>query len=229
MTAISEEMLLAYADGELDEVSRRRVEASLARDQALAARLAAHRSLTAKLVESYAPLAEAPVPDRFAALLTQPQKIASKPFARRPFAWSGLAIAASLAFGVFVGQELGNKAAPLSVQRGQLVAQGALKEALDTQLASNQPTDAATRIGLTFRAKDGRWCRSFDGRDVAGVACRAGTDWRLEQVLPGRVSQAEFRQASSEDERISATVEALMADQPADARAEKMGLDDDWK
>jgi len=49
VSAITEEMLVAYADGELDEVNRRRVERALAGDEALAERLAAHEALRGRL------------------------------------------------------------------------------------------------------------------------------------------------------------------------------------
>ncbi|HJT41323.1 MAG TPA: anti-sigma factor, partial [Sphingobium sp.] len=45
MTDIDEAMLIAWVDGELDEVTRRRVDRAVADDPALAERLAMHRRL----------------------------------------------------------------------------------------------------------------------------------------------------------------------------------------
>ena len=49
MTDIDEAMLIAWVDGELDEVTRRRVDRAVADDPALAARLEQHRRLRARL------------------------------------------------------------------------------------------------------------------------------------------------------------------------------------
>lgn len=45
MTDIDEAMLIALVDGELDDVTRRRVERAMAEDPALAERVAMHRRL----------------------------------------------------------------------------------------------------------------------------------------------------------------------------------------
>ena len=65
------------------------------------------------------------------------------------------------------------------------VAQGPLAAALDTQLASAQPADAATRIGLSFAAADGRLCRTFDSAALSGLACRGGEGWQLMMTAAG--------------------------------------------
>ncbi len=230
---ISEEMLVAYADGELDEISLRRVERRLAEDDALAARLAAHRRVAASLDREFGSLAQEQVPERFRMLLEESVRtvsIAPPPVAApRPQRWVPFALAASLALGLLVGHGLHADDAPIRVQGAHMIAQGALAKALDTQLASAQPADAETRIGLSFRRKDGNWCRSFTGGALAGVACRSGSQWRLEQVLPGQREEGAYRQASSGDPRIVATVEELMADAPADAAAEMRARDSDWQ
>src|SRR3546814_3563863 len=69
------------------------------------------------------------------------------------------AIAASLALGLTIGLRPWLPTEPVAVQGGALVAAGPLSEALDTQLASNQPANAPVRIGLSFRDRTGRYCR----------------------------------------------------------------------
>src|SRR3546814_16456553 len=78
---------------------------------------------------------------------------------------------------------------------GALVASGTLAEALDTQLASNQPADAAVRIGLSFRDGTGRYCRSFEGDGLAGIGCREGSSWTLESTHTGEYRPAARRAA----------------------------------
>jgi hypothetical protein len=229
---ITEEMLLAYADGELDEVNRRRVERALAQDTALAARLAAHQRVAAALGLAFGPVAQEAVPERFHALLGDAARVVPMVSERRPARWMPIALAASLALGVVVGRGLNGSDTSVDMRDGQMIARGPLARALETQLAAAQPADAATRIGLSFRAKDGQWCRSFAGVSLSGVACRSSGEWQIEAALPGQGqgadARADYRQASSGDPRVIATVEALMADAPVDAVAEKAARDAHW-
>ncbi|MFC3440989.1 anti-sigma factor family protein [Sphingobium rhizovicinum] len=229
MSQIDEAMLIALVDGELDEVNRRRVERAVADDPALAERLAMHRRLRDRLSGHYAPVAQEPVPQRLRALLEQSEAVA--PLARPAARWRGWAmggaIAASLVLGLGVGRMSGGEAGPIGMQDGVMVAQGALGRALDTQLASAQDGQAI-RIGLSFRRKGGGWCRSFDGA-VAGVACREGDGWQVQQALPGVGATTGYRQASSADARVMATVDALMDGAPMDAAGEQAAQAAGWK
>ncbi|HKT76108.1 MAG TPA: anti-sigma factor, partial [Sphingobium sp.] len=111
---------------------------------------------------------------------------------------------------------------------GTLRAQGQLASALDSQLASTQQ-DAAIRIGLSFQRKGGGWCRSFDGKSLAGVACRNEQGWQVQQLLPGTEQASAYRQASSGDPRIMATVDALIDGTPADANQEAAAKAKGWR
>ncbi len=228
MNQIDEAMLIALVDGELDEVNRRRVERAVADDPALAQRLAQHRALRETLSGHYRPVAEEPVPDRFRALLTESETVV--PMTRPVRRWGGWAmggaIAASLVLGLAVGRFSGGEAGPIGMQGGTLVAQGELARALDGQLASAQ--DGATvRMELSFRRKGGGWCRSFDGA-VAGVACRQDDGWQVQQILPGMTQGSDYRQASSADDRLMATVDALIDGAPVDAAGEKAAQAKGW-
>ncbi|AUW59372.1 anti-sigma factor [Sphingobium sp. SCG-1] len=235
MTGVTEEMLVAYADGELDDINRRRVERALAEDPALAKQLAAHQKLRTTLAAHYAPLANEIVPDRFAILLqsgvsdiAQAREVKE----RRPVwrSWTSIAaVAAGLLLGLMAGRQWADEAGPLAIKKDMMVARGGLAHALDTQLASAQDATAVVRIGLTFRAKDGSWCRSFDSAAVSGVACRADEDWRIEQAIPGASQTTPYRQASSADARLSETVEALMAGEPMNATGENAARANGWR
>ena len=229
MSQIDEAMLIALVDGELDEVNRRRVERAVADDPALAQRLAQHRALRETLSGHYAPVAEEPVPYRFRAMLEQGETVV--PLARPVRRWGGWAmggaIAASLVLGLGVGRFSGGETGPIGMQGGTLVAQGGLAHALDGQLASAQD-GAAIRMELSFRRKGGGWCRSFDGA-VAGVACRQGDGWQVQQVLPGMAQGSAYRQASSAYARLMATVDALIDGAPVDAAGEKAAQAKGWR
>ena len=229
MNQIDEAMLIALVDGELDEVNRRRVERAVADDPALAQRLAQHRALRETLSGHYRPVAEEPVPDRFRALLTESETVV--PMTRPVRRWGGWAmggaIAASLVLGLAVGRFSGGETGPIGMQGGTLMAQGELARALDGQLASAQ--DGATvRMELSFRRKGGGWCRSFDGA-VAGVACRQDDGWQVQQILPGMTQGSDYRQASSADARLMATVDALIDGAPVDAAGEKAAQAKGWR
>ncbi|HEX7876048.1 MAG TPA: anti-sigma factor [Sphingobium sp.] len=231
MTDIDEAMLIAWVDGELDEVTRRRVERAIAEDPALAQRVDMHRRLRARLSGHYAPIGAEPVPPAMRALLEDGAKVVPLTRAVTPRwrSWGiGGAIAASLVLGLGVGRLSSGPAGPITVRNGAIVARGDLASALDTQLASAQQ-DAAIRIGLSFRRKGGGWCRSFDGRAVSGVACREGEGWQIQQLAPGAGRESDYRQASSGDARIMATVDALMEGGPADAAQEAAAKAKGWR
>ena len=63
------EQLAAFADDQLEGAEHDSVGAAIAADPALARQVEAHRALKARLGQHFAPIAQAPVPDHFAALL----------------------------------------------------------------------------------------------------------------------------------------------------------------
>ena len=116
-------------------------------------------------------------------------------------------------------------ASDVTSTNGTLVAAGPLARALDTQLASNQPADAGVRIGLSFRDKQGRLCRSFEGAALSGIGCREDGRWALERALRGE-GRRDYRQASSG--ALAADVAAMLAGDPFDAAAERAARDRGW-
>src|SRR3546814_188778 len=165
----------AFVDGELDDLTARRIEREAANDAALAAEIARHRTLKAQLMAHYTPVAEEAVPERLRSLLAVDDKVDTSLTDRRSAQharFSGVhwgAIAASLILGLTIGLRPWLPGAPVAIDSGTLVAAGPLAEALDTQLASNQPDDAAVRIVLSFEDKSGRYCRSFESRPIDGI------------------------------------------------------------
>jgi anti-sigma factor RsiW len=192
---------MAFADGELDEISRARVERAVANDPALRARLAQQQKLRATLAAFYDPTAEEQVPERFRAMLGTDvvDFAAAKARARGADLAGPLALAATLLLGLALGRTLLVPAGgPSGVENGTMVAQGQLADALDTQLASAQAPDAATRIGTSFAAADGRLCRTFDSQTMAGVACRGEQGWQLMMTSAGSDGpRSGYRQAAA--------------------------------
>jgi hypothetical protein len=230
---IDDDTLMAYADGELDEIGRARVERGLAGDPALRARLEQQQTLRDRLGAFYGPTAAEEVPERFRAMLdTNVTDFAAARARRARPLWQNLAaLAATLVLGLAVGRTLLLPApGPIGVENGTLVAQGPLARALDTQLASAQAPDAATRIGTSFAATDGRLCRTFDSAAMAGIACRGEQGWQL--IMAGAGSgapQHDYRQAGSANPLVAEAAQGLMAGEPFDAAAERRARDSGWR
>lgn len=223
--------IAAFVDGELDDLTARRIEREAESDAALAAEIARYRALTAKLSAHFAPVVDEAVPERLRALLVEGGvdiSMADRRNAKHrlfaPVHWG--AIAASLVFGLTIGLRPWVPAADIASVNGTLVASGALADALDTQLASDQLANAEIRIGLSFRDRQGRVCRSFEARDVSGIGCRDSGRWALERAIGGRANP-EYRQASSGELLAAAAV--MMAGDPFDFAAERAARDKGWR
>lgn len=226
---IDDDLLMALADGELDEVTRARVERAVAEDPALKARLDAQQRLRARLAAHYAPTVEEEVPERFRAML-ETNVIAFAPARRaRPMWQNFAALAATLLLGLALGRTL-TAPGPIGVDGGTLVAQGELADALETELASTQAPAAATRIGVTFNDADGRPCRTFDSDAASGLACRNGTGWQLMMTATGSgAARGEFRQAGSGNPLVLQAAQEIMAGEPLDDEAERRARDSGWR
>lgn len=233
---IDEEILMAYADGELDTAARTTVETALREDPALAARVAAHRTLREQLSSAFASELDEPVPPHLlAAARGEPRitvarlddarkRVHSAP--RTNWSWpQWSAMAASVVFGVVIGQLTLRAPADdfYSNESGAIVAAGQLDHALTAALA-NDGSDHV-KIGVSFRDRAGVYCRSFARLgevSVTGLACRDGNTWRVD-ILERGAMQAEmgpgFRTAGS---MVSPAVAAVIA-----ARAEGDMLDRD--
>lgn len=224
--------LMAFVDGELDAAERAEIEAALERDADLRARLEAQRLLRSRVSEAFDGTLSEPVPARLL------EAAASNPAAQvidfaeqRARRWGVRewgAMAASVLVGVFAGVGVMNARAPeIVVTESGVQARGVLARALETQLASDE--DSAVRIGLTFNAEDGRFCRTFDltQSDTAGLACREEGAWRVTMTATGE-GGGEVRMASTPREILLA-VDDMIAGEPFDAEAEARARDASWR
>ncbi len=213
----------------------------MAGDPQLAQRVEVQRALRARLQRACAPLLDEPVPERLLSAargVRAPATVLPLPRARQPVrSWSWpqwSAIAASLVVGSLLGLLLRPSAGPVTTRDGRLLAAGALAQALSQQLANTQPADSAVRIGVSFRSRDGAYCRSFLLRapsPLAGVACHEPDAWRM-QVLaaaaPG-AAPGEYRPAATAMPAVvTQAVDALIAGEPLDAAAEAAARSRAW-
>lgn len=216
----------AYVDGELDAAARARFEADMARDPSLADAVAAERRLRARLAAAYDPVLSEPVPT---ALRMAAEAANDRP-ARRfgPPHWA--AVAASLVAGVLLGRlALPQQQGPMSADGGAMAARGELAQALDERLAGEA---GPIRVGLSFQARDGRYCRTFQSAPdrLAGLACRDGARWRVRTVSSWAPAATDYRTASSETPpEILAAVDALIAGDVLDPAAERAARQRGWQ
>jgi len=226
MTAsASLERLIAYLDGELPAAERVAFEAELAADPALAAQLEAHRALAARVSDTYAPVLEEPVPPRLIAIAGAANDRGGRASSLPRWA----AMAACLVVGLVAGRALWPQDAPLAMRGQALVAQGGLDRALTRQLAADP---GPIRVGLSFRARDGRYCRTFQspGDHLAGLACRDGGRWVAETAVAWKAqAQPDYRTAASAaPPAVLAAVDAMIVGDALDAGAERAARDQGW-
>jgi len=231
---IDDDMLMAFVDGELDEVNRARVERAAAGDPALQARIEHQQRLRDRLNAHYGPTADEEIPERFRTMLeTNVVPFPAAPRTARPLWQTLTALAATLVLGLVIGRTLLAPApavGPFGVEGGTMVAQGELAEALETRLASAQPQNVATRIGVTFRNNDGRACRTFDSQAAAGIACRGDPGWQVMMTAAGSGPQrSDYRQAGSENLVVQQAAQEMMAGEPYDDAAERRARDSGWR
>lgn len=225
---IDPETLAAYADGELDPITAKRVERAMADDPALAEQVERHRALTARLRGSFAGLDAEPMPAGVAALFAHADNVVPFPTARpkpAPQRWWG-AIAASLVAGLLLGQLVPRAGSDLAFEGGTAVAQGSLERALDTQLASTQGAQAPVRIGITFRDRAGALCRTFETGTTGGIACSGDSGpWRVQALQGGaETTTTAYAQAGSPMAAVLEQAQAMAAGDPLDAAGEAAAL-----
>ncbi len=255
--SVTDEALMAYVDGEADPATREAVEAAMRADPDVARRVAEQRELRARLRAAFtADLAE-PVPSRLtdAVLAGARPRSESRPGAaafgaartarsvrRAPLVAWGIpaALAASLALGVGLGLLLSRQRTPwVAGDAHGLVAEGPLERALSASLGGEH--GAPIGIGVSFRGKDGRYCRSFRiamPSPAAGLACRDADAWRIAlwtrsaaaASASGEEPGADYRPAASEwPPELLAAIEARADGEPLDRKAEEAARAQGWR
>lgn len=239
----SEETLMAYVDGELDGSTREQVERAAATDPEVARRVAAHHALNRKLRAGFDPVLEEPVPARLVSLArgahgeSKPGALLQFPVRSVPqrswVQWSSLA--ASFALGALAWHFASrlNSVAPITTSRGEFVASGALEQALNGQLAADQAPAAVVQMGVSFRSRQGDYCRTFRLRDTAaasGLACRESSGWTVQVLVhDAPAAQGEYRQAASAmPATVLHAVEDSIAGEPLDSADEAAARARGW-
>ncbi len=247
--------LMAYVDGELDAAAARAFEARLAGDAEFGRMVEREHALRRRLASAYQPVLEEPIPASLSALLAgtavapatssvidldkaRSARAATRAL-RRPASleWAELAAAVVLAtaLGFVIGRQ-GSWDAPLLASGADDTwrARGALDAALTRRLAA-ESGDGPIRVGLSFAARDGGYCRAFavaGPRASAGLACGGADGWRIVALAPTEPapSSASFRTAASAwPASVIQAIDALKTGDMLDAAAEQQARDRGWR
>ena len=227
---VTREQLAAFADGQVAGDDAAAIASAIALDPVLQAEVDRHLALRARLSAHFAPVAEAPVPERLRTAVmasgSEVVDLAAVREARRQARSRGWvryavpALAASLLV-AFIG---------FNAWQGRGYAHGALAGALDHQLAMTTPANAPVRVLLSFQDRAGQYCRVFNGDAGSGIACRDEQGWRLRDLSGASVDQhTEYRQAGSQAAAIMEAAQAMAAGPALDSAAEAVAVKHGWR
>jgi hypothetical protein len=250
---VSDEALMAYADGEADAAMRALIEEAMRDDPDVGRRIAQHRAMREAMRKAFSAVLDEPVPQRLidaargnsaaaaghvvdlaatrasAREAQSPREPRKRLRSRLP-----LAMAASLLLGLALGY-LGWHGSGVLMQAGasgELIATAGLAEALSAQLSADRPPGSAATTGLSFRTKAGNYCRTFSLTGTSGLACREGNSWKIKalaQVPRMPSNSGDFRPAASADiPAIRAAVEESIDGEPLDQAGEIAARRQNW-
>jgi hypothetical protein len=135
------------------------------------------------------------------------------------------ALAACLVLGLTIG--VGVSRGPVSAGAGGLYASGSLAAALDDQVGG---ANGAVKVAVSFRDKQGSYCRVFSSSAADGIACRDASGWALRRTQQGSTPQrGDYAQAGSPDPDLMAAAQDMMAGEPLDAKAEAAARGAGWR
>lgn len=242
---ITDELLSAWLDAELAPAERAHVDAALAAQPALTARLEQLR-LANELTRRHAgAIDQLPLRPALQALFTaEPALGATTGAAILPFrarfarqlqqlgrAQEAWALAASLVLAVGLGfvvmQRDDSAADPAFALHAALLEQVASGDTLQIGATSLSPR-------FSFRATEGNWCRLYhveeagQGRD--NIACRKGDGWSLEASLPAAAQDSDlYVPATSGADALDTELDRLMQGAPLAQDTEARLLREGWQ
>jgi hypothetical protein len=244
-----DEALSALLDGALTAAEAASLKQRMARDSALAARLAELERADTAVRGAYRDVVDEPLPRDIVALLAadppargvvvelgargRPQRRALLPLALA----AGVALALGVALGVLV--------APRAPVSGALLAGAGPVErtsALHAMLES-QPSGSRLELGagvtaeprLTFATTAGDYCREIELVSSHGtttsLACRRGDGWQIEVAAFTAVAAdggGVYRPAAGPQTAIEDAIDSSISGDPLDAEAERAALARGW-
>lgn len=199
---LTDELLVAYVDDELDASQREMVRSVLASNPALNRRAEEMRLARDLLSEAFPLRGDAAVPrpiedaaNRLAEAFARPSSQRSAPFRFPARRWLGIAagvvmggvLAATYVVWRAADSVNAEPAAALMRIEPDTPLYRVLESTPSADVVNVPQQNAAMRAVLTFRAKDGRFCREFEilagARGATGIACRQQGEWHTEVLL----------------------------------------------
>jgi hypothetical protein len=247
---ITDELLVAYVDDELDFAQREMVSAVLANNPALCRRAEEMRLARDLLREAFPVRAEesVPVPIEAAAnrLAEACAQRLSQPGLKSPFrSWLKYAVAAGLVLCVAASatyltwraESAGSPVTDLMQIGTDTQLHRVLESSPSAEVISVPAEDAAMRAILTFRAKDGRFCREFEIRagsaGSTGIACREQGQWRAEVLVSAAADPPNSNYytpaAQSDESPLAQVVDRLIQGDPLSAQEEAHVVASGWE
>jgi hypothetical protein len=256
--SFSDEVLIAYADGELAEPVRSEVARAVLADPQVAARLARHQALRAQVLGAFGKRQEpalrsvggtgqAKATSKVIDLALERasrQTLPTLPSQMMPLMpprppqrwhrWAGLAgalvLGSMLGAGALMASNDTVTLAQVGGVDGALVAGGALDTALSKQMA-HAAQDGPVRMGVSFVAKDGNYCRSFQLDRAAGLACRNTKRWQIAVLVqtPQRPPGSARLSYGATPAVVLEAIDARIAGAALDARGEQIALRLGWQ
>lgn len=242
---ITDEVLMAYADGQLAAAEASAVERAMAEDEALATRLAlmvdartavkrafgnapaVPEALAAQvraMVDADAARRQAPAGSNVVDLAARRRAV---PFWQLPLA-AGLALAVG-AGSVWLATQQGNMAGGLQV--------AGLNDAAITEALGSLPSGKTVELDngarlvtiATFRDADDRLCREFEhdqtgGSTVVAVACRSDDTWDVRFAIAAATADSDGYAPASSLETLDAYMAATGASSPLSVEDEGAAL-----
>jgi len=214
---VTDEMLMAFVDGETDAAATAMIARALAADAGLAARAEGFRASRALVREAFGDARREPVPEALVEAVARADRAGEVvAFPRRRMLRLALPLAASLAAGFgLAGYLLGQAGTGASDPLGR----AAIAEAL-----AISGEEALLRTLAAYRIEGGL-CRSFDlsGPDVvlSGVGCDRGAGWTLDLTVARAGGDGLYAPASEAAlSSIDAYLDTLEASPPLTAEEE---------
>lgn len=219
----------AFVEGRLDAQQMARFSAQVQHDLALAERVARQRALRRRATEVAA------TPAIAATASATPADAPTAAVNARPSAWWWMGSALAVLLAAWAGSRLPERNdAPLVTGNDGVMAAGRLAEALTTRGFIEGATEGVL-ISLSFRAGDGRYCRTFSlDIGIDGLACRADAGWLVESIgrSPDHAGQDGAAERPVSTELSPSVLAAIARWQAGDAltpEEERRVRDRDWR